>query len=473
MYERELNDMLTLLENSLSLQEGKAVVQDEARLRATIHRLAEVSALESGVRQGLAQYVVRLTALALGIVPASIHTLYLARGRGDMPCNYTVPAINLRALSFYAARAVFRSAICLDAGPFIFEIARSEIGYTAQRPAEYATSILAAAIAEGYHGPVFLQGDHFQISAKKYASNPTAEMQAVSDLVREAISAGFYNIDIDASTLVDLSKATVAEQQALNTQLTAQFSAEIRRLEPAGVTISIGGEIGEVGGHNSTEEELHAFMQGYLSELKRLAADATGISKLSIQTGTSHGGVVLPDGSIAQVDVDFDALTRLGRVARKQYKLGGVVQHGASTLPETAFGKFVDAETCEVHLATNFQNILYDRLPDDLRSEIYAWLDQNQAAERKAGMTDEQFYYKTRKNAIGPFKAKLWQLDPIKRTEILNAWQDQFRKLFVFLGMRGTRRYVEEFIKAVPVQPELSFYLGEAAKADDVKGLAD
>ncbi len=435
--------------------------------------MAEVSALETGERQWLARYLTRLAALQFGAVPASIHDLYIARGRGEVPQTFTVPAINLRALSFDAARAVFRAANAIEAGAFIFEIARSEMGYTDQRPSEYVTNVLAAAIAEGYKGPVFIQGDHFQVSAKRYASDPETELQAVRDLTVEAIAAGFFNIDIDASTLVDLSKPTTAEQQALNTSLSAMYTAFIRSLEPEGVTISVGGEIGEVGGQNSTETELRAYMDGYTSELARRAPGAVGISKISIQTGTSHGGVVLPDGSIKEVSVDFNTLLHLSRVARNAYCLGGAVQHGASTLPEEAFGKFVESEACEVHLATNFQNMLFERLPASLRDEMYAYLDQKSAADRKPGMTDEQFYYKTRKNAIGPFKAKLWNLSPEKKAEIGGDWEDQFSKLFHLLGLHGTGKYVRQTIRAEKVGPKLKDYLGEAAGEEDVSDLAD
>src|SRR3712207_7686140 len=55
-----------------------------------------------------------------------------------------------------------------------------------------------------FRGPVFIQGDHFQINAKKYAADPEPEVEAVRAIAREAIAAGFYNIDIDTSTLVDL-----------------------------------------------------------------------------------------------------------------------------------------------------------------------------------------------------------------------------------------------------------------------------
>src|ERR671938_677564 len=94
--------------------------------------------------------------------------------------------------------------------------------------------------------------------------------------------------------------------------------------EPEGVTISVGGEIGEVGTQNSTVEELRAFMDGFNRTLKGKAAPGTpGLSKISVQSGTSHGGVVLPDGSIADVKLDLDTLERLSTVARKEYGLAG------------------------------------------------------------------------------------------------------------------------------------------------------
>jgi len=468
-----LRRLLNLLDGSLEITDHHTEITDRKRLQDNIYKLAETSALGSSTDKGAAQYIIRRAALAFGAIPSSIIELYLARGRGEIPLTFTVPAINLRMLSFDAARAVFRVAKEMNAGAFIFEIARSEMGYTDQRPAEYTSSVLAAAIAEGYTGPVFIQGDHFQISAKRFASSPESEVQAVKDLTKEAIAAGFYNIDIDTSTLVDITKPSVSDQQKLNYTLSAMYSAFIRSLQPDQVQVSIGGEIGEVGGHNSTEEELRAYMDGYRKELSRQAPGTIGLSKISIQTGTSHGGVVLPDGSIAKVNLDFGILLKLSRVARSVYVMGGTVQHGASTLPESAFGKFVESEAVEVHLATNFQNMVFDRLPDELRSEIYAYLDNNNASERKPDMTDEQFYYKTRKNSIGPFKAKTWNLPPDTKKEIAQALEEQFRKLFVYLGMYGTRAYVDSKVSPIKIEPDLKFYLGEAAEGEEVLDLAD
>jgi fructose/tagatose bisphosphate aldolase len=469
----KIKELVDLLGGSLVLTDHQFLIKDRQRLQENIFKLAELSALGDPIQKGVAQYIIRQAALAFGVFPSSIIDLYMARGRGEIPLSFTVPAMNLRMLAFDSARAVFRVAKEMNAGAFIFEIARSEMGYTDQRPAEYTSNVLAAAIAEDYTGPVFIQGDHFQVSAKRYASSPDAELQAVKDLTKEAISAGFYNIDIDTSTLVDISKPTVPEQQKLNYSLSAMFSAFIRTLQPAGIQVSIGGEIGEVGGHNSTEEELRAYMDGYLHELAKQAPEATGLSKISIQTGTSHGGVVLPDGSIAKVNLDFGILLKLSRVARSTYGMGGTVQHGASTLPESAFGKFVESEAAEVHLATNFQNMIFDRLPDSLRAEIYAYLDKNFASERKADMTDEQFYYKTRKNAIGAFKASTWRLPDAIKKIITQALEDQFRKLFVYLGMNSTRSYVDSCIQPVKIEPDMKFYLGEVTAEEEVSDLAD
>src|SRR5579864_7612954 len=175
--------------------------------------------------RGTARWNIRTAAAAAGIRPASIHDLYLAMGRGDVS-GFTVPAINVRAMAYDTARAVIRSARALDAGAFIFEIARSEIGYTEQRPHEYVAVVLAAAIREGLTGPLLIQGDHVQTNAKKYNSpERDKELDTLRALIKEEVAAGFYNIDIDTSTLVDLTKPTLPEQQAVNVNLAAEFTA--------------------------------------------------------------------------------------------------------------------------------------------------------------------------------------------------------------------------------------------------------
>ena len=382
-----------------------------------------------------------------GVRPASIHELYLARGRGEVP-PFTTPAINVRVLAYDSGRAIFRAAKRLDVGAVICEIARSEIAYTDQRPAEYVTVMIAAALREGFVGPLFIQGDHVQVNAKKYAADPTAELTAIRALIEEELHAGFYNIDVDTSTLVDLSKPNLDEQQRVNYERAAELTKFIRDRQPTGVTVSVGAEIGEVGGKNSDVHELQAFMEGYNRTLKRLGAYA-GISKISVQTGTSHGGVVLPDGSIAKVQLDLAALKALSHDARMKYGLGGAVQHGASTLPQDAFGTFPECEAVEIHLATNYQTMVFDhpKLPADLRREVNDWVKVECKDEWKQGDTEEQFIYKSRKKAIGPFKRRMWELPEEVRGAIGASLEQTFARLFAQLRVKGTRAATDRYVK--------------------------
>lgn len=465
-----VDELLRHLDGVVTVDKDTVAVLDESALREKIDGLVYTAVFGEGLSRDTARWLIWEIARLIGIYPASIHELYMAIGRGDVPANFTVPAMNIRAMNYNSSRAVFRAANKHNVGAMLFEIARSEIGYTGQRPLEYTAAVLAAAIKEGYRGPVFIQGDHFQISAGRYKSDADAEVQAVKDLMDEAVGAGFYNIDIDTSTLVDLSFETLDEQQNTNYTLCARLTEYVRQIEPEGITISLGGEIGEVGHKNSTVEELHAFMQGYNRELQD---GLEGISKISVQTGTSHGGVVLPDGTLAQVKVDFDTLRDLSRVARDDYGLGGAVQHGASTLPPNAFNKFPEIGTVEIHLATNFQNIVFDYLPTELVEEAYAYLREHHKDEWKPGKTDEQSLYGARKRAIGPFKAAWWGLDEAKLAEIGGVLQEQFEFLFEQLNVKGTRDVVAQVTTRIDGQRPRPVEAAEAVAAEDVKDLAD
>src|SRR5882762_4587925 len=418
-----------------------------ARQSAALDELVRQAVFGAPEEREQARWLIWEIGQQAGVRPASIHELYLARGRGEVR-PFTTPAMNIRVLSYDSARAVFRAARRLDVGALICEIARSEIGYTEQRPAEYVAVMTAAALREGFTGPLFIQGDHVQVNAKKYAVDAETELQAIRTLIEEELHAGFYNIDVDTSTLVDLSQATLDAQQRVNYERAADLTRFIRDREPKGVTVSVGAEIGEVGGKNSDVHELKAFMDGYIRTLKGLG-QYVGISKISVQTGTSHGGMVLPDGSIAKVQLDLPALKALSHDARAKYGLGGAVQHGASTLPPEAFSSFPACEAVEIHLATNFQTIVMEHraLPADLRRDVNEWVKTEAKEEWKKGDTEEQFLYKSRKKAIGPFKKRFWDLPESVRAAIGADLEKTFAFLFEQLRVKGTRQATDKYVK--------------------------
>ena len=427
--------------------DGGLVVTNPLRFRTELLDSLVWTAVFSRGAKEAARHAIREAAESLGIVPCSILPLYRARGKGRIN-GFTVPAVNMRIMTYDSTRAALRAARKLDVGALIFEIARSEMGYTEQRPAEYAAVVLAAAIREEWQGPFFIQGDHFQTNPKKMKEAPDKEVQAIEALIDEAIPAGFLQIDIDTSTLVDLSKPTLEAQQDVNANLCAQFTKYIRSREPKAMPISIGGEIGEVGKKNSTTDELKAYLDGYRRELDKRAKGAIGLSKVSVQTGTSHGGTPLADGGVAAVALDFNVLTELSTVARS-YGLSGAVQHGASTLPDDMFHKFPATGCAEIHLATGFQNALFEHpaFPAEMHKEIEAWVFANCQDERKPDQTDSQFVYTGRKKAIGPFKRQLWDL-PTKDV-ILASQAAKVDFLFKQLGTPGSRALVEKYVKPV------------------------
>ncbi len=382
--------------------------------------------------------ILRNEARSKGIIPSSLFHIYKKIARGEIG-GFTVPAFNLRTLTYDLARAIFRSAKRCNAGLFIFELARQEKEYTSQSFDEYVISVLSAALKEEFFAPVFIQADHVQISRNNFRNSSLSEISEVKKLIKEAIRAGVYNIDIDASTLVDIKKKSEREKQRNNFKITAQLIKFIREIQPENMMINLGGEIGEIGKRNSTPEDLRAFMEGLNEELE---VDCQGISKISIQTGTTHGGVVLPDGKIADVSVDFETIKELSEISRNEYGLAGVVQHGASTLPIAIFNKFPDSGCVEIHLATGIQNIFFDEIPEEFKKNIYDFILQKYETEKKKYSTKDQFIYKTRKFALGEFRKKIWLLPEDVRNNVAEKIERWAFKILNLLKVNDTLKLI-------------------------------
>jgi len=309
---------------------------------------------------------------------ASIQKLYqeIAKGQAD---GFTVPAFNIRTLTYDAMRALFRAAKETNTGAFIIELAKSEMGYTNQTPKEYADNCLRAAEAESFEGPIFLQGDHFKLK-----ENTSEDIKELEELITQSIKVGFYNIDIDCSALP-------LEE---NIKQTSHFINFIKNIND---DVSIGAEVGEIGKQNTLPDNLEKF----LNKVK-------GISKVAVQTGTSHG-----KGG----EVDFKLVEELGKIA-KQNGLAGVVQHGASTLPDNIFEKFAKFDVCEIHLATGINQIIIDNLPQDIKEKIKS------------------------KKDLGPLKPEMLNIDQKYITIIVDKLEEEFTFFFKNLKVENTAKLV-------------------------------
>lgn len=439
---QELNSYVATFLNK-NTDNSVTITNEEKLISEGIDRLVYTSALSDNTSLcHETRILIRRIGEALGVYSASIYNLYKVIGEGEVS-GFSVPAMNIRMMNYDFSRAIFEEAQKIEAGAFVFEIARSEMKYCAQNPDEFSASVIAGAIKSGYKGPVFIQGDHFQFKEELFRTNPQEEIDNLELLIKDALMAQFYNIDIDASTLVDLNKEDLSEQQKDNYEMTAEITKYIRGLQPPGVTVAIGGEIGHIGGKNSSVEDFEAFMEGYLA---LIGNDTKGLTKVSVQTGTSHGGIPDENGKVIEVPIDFNVLKSISESARSKYKIAGPVQHGASTLPEKMFVEFVKNDTVEVHLATELMNIMIDNVPADLREKMHQWTLENCIDEREEKWNDTQFIYKLRKKSVGPFKKDCWNLSEEDRKKVREALGVKLRFLFESFNIAGTAHTVRKYI---------------------------
>jgi len=447
-------EFFSRLKHAIEIENGKLKVNNLDILLAELDNLVYTAVFSTNKNlKNLCKFVIREAAKLNNCVPSSIYNFYLELAKKPVT-NYTIPAINLRTLTYEIAQEIFKICKEIKAAAIIFESARSEISYTNQEPTEYSTCILAAALKQNYHNPIFIQGDHFQINRNEFFKDKDKEIKALEELIIAAIEAEFYNIDIDASTLVNIEEPDEAKQQILNYEMTAYFVNFIRKHQPKSITINIGGEIGEIGSRNSTAEDLEAFMNGLNKKLTEYQINDS-ITKISIQTGTAHGGFVLPDGTLAEVNIDFDTIRNLSKLAKDKFNLAGVVQHGASTLPKELFHKFPENNCVEIHLATEFQNIIFNHeaFPKVLKEEIDAWV-LNSYKSNSIKITPQQFLYKRRKNALGPFKKQIWDLESQRKMEILKSLRESLETIFEMLNIKNTDLEINRAIKPIVIQKE-------------------
>jgi hypothetical protein len=357
--------------------------------------------------------------------------LKLYKQRKQSGRNYVIPAFNLRGLVFELASAIFQAAKEKGLTSFVFEIARSELEYTAQHPVSYAGLVLAAAIETGWQGPIYLQADHVQVNPARYQHSLEKEIHIVRKLIKEFLKAGFCSIDIDCSPVNQEDQKSPQSILSENKELSAKLLKFIK-LVGQGKKVAVGVEVGEIGTHNTTPEELDWF----LTNVKKKVGGWQNLTKVAVQTGTKHGGKVNKKGELEKMPVDLTSLTNLNKLALR-FGLYGVVQHGASTLPIQVLGKLPKTGTLEVHLATAWQNLIFDnpRFPAKLKDKIYAWIEQKYASKRQPGMSNEQFFYETRKYAWGQFRKDFLNLLPDFKEVVTEEMKKRAEEIFEALGL--------------------------------------
>ena len=405
-----------------------------------------------------------------GARPASINELYLARGRGDVRrlhrARHQRPHAGLRhgagRLPGGAGRARPAPSSSRSRG------ARSPIPPSG--PTEYVAVLIGAALREGYTLPLFIQGDHCQVNAKKYAGDPEGEVGEVKKLIAEEVAAGFYNIDVDTSTLVDLSRPTPRGAAARQLRARAEITAFIREQEPEGVTVSVGGgdrrggpQEQHGGGAARLHARLHAPRWTGCGVTRGAEQDLGADRHLARRRGAARrhhrGGQARPRGAGGAFQGGAPDVRHGGGGAARR-------QHAARATPSATFPRI---ETCEIHLATNFQNIVFDhpKLPAELRKRDVrlAGRERRRASARTATPRSSSTTRRGRRpSGRSRTSAGRWPQDV--RDAIAADLERTFRFLFEQLNVNGTETLIDRFIHA-PVQHHASLEKVLVAAEDD------
>jgi len=344
-------------------------------------------------------------------------------------------------VSFHMARSAVRAADALGVPHIIFELALSEVGYTGQQKDEYVALVKAAYISLGIKNrKIYLQADHYQLDPKKYAEDSDKEMQRIKSAITKALENEVYNIDIDSSKFetADPDKSD-RENQLENARLTAELFHFIRTYEKEHslpCLVSIGGEVGEVGGENTKYPQVNAYLEMLHEQSEALGSGGDhGLDKVSINVGSAHGGVLGADGKpLDTVPLDFTAhhdLYMVGKDPKNPDKHVLPVQHGASTLPKKYFSLFPAMHVAEVHLATGFQNIVWEVLEkeDNVLYEKMKLMVSEKFGEKIVGHKTEAIgFMKERKRVTEFVKKDLLLSGSVEAMEL--ALEEDFTTIF-------------------------------------------
>lgn len=453
------DDVAQLVTSACDIEDSNVIaITDEDKLRNeviyTLQFNASVGENEE-VKQSAIGWI-NAIAQARGIEPWTNNDFYDEKQSGQHEF-FTVPAVNARMVAFHKVRAAIKAADALGLPHIIFELAVSEVGYTGQQKDEYAALVKAAYISLGVtNRKIYIQADHYQLDPKKYAADREAEVKRLQDLIEKALESGVYNIDIDTSKFetADEGKSD-RENQGENARLTAELFHFIRQYEKdhdLPCVVSIGGEVGEVGGENTQYPQVNAYLEMVKERATELGSGETkGLSKISINVGSAHGGVLGSDGKpLDTVPLNFTAhhdLYMKGSDPMNPQKHVLPVQHGASTLPKKYFSLFPAMHTAEIHLATGFQNIVWDVLEkeDATLHEKMKTMVYEKFGDKIAGHKTEAIgFIKERKRVTEFFKRELLLtdcLDSIEK-ELERDFSEIFNSLYNVLA--NTKGHVEQ-----------------------------
>lgn len=395
----------------------------------------------------LCSLILRSAALAHGIWCDSIHPFYktLSTGRKAV---MTIPAYNVRGLTYSIVRTIFRTAQKLNAGPFIIEISPHEMSFTQQRADEIGACVLGAALRENYFGPVFIQGDHFKIDAHRSQQEKLTDTNRMQSLISDAIGNGFYNFDIDATHSLTCEHQAGRDALQDHFERVARVCEFIRQAQPQGVTAAMGVEFGSMSRLLTQKDLVLREIDMLQSNLAALQV-TPGLTKicfhLDSDTNAMDNGLV-PHISQSLSQEVLSALSGLSVQLKSMLQIAGLEIHAGSGISHSVLDNLPSNGIVEVHLGTQIQDIIFDhpRFPIGLTEEIHSYLETHCSMDLQAQTSRDYFYYTARKKSWGPFKKAICSLDERTKAAILQDIEKEVSLNFELLRVAGQRNRLDE-----------------------------
>ena len=200
--------------------------------------------------------------------------------------------------------------------------------------------VALVALLHKYHGPLFIQANHLKFDGSRFEDDREKLLEELKSKTKQAIHLGIFNINYDASQLVDMEASRITEKMLMNLKMVAMATnLWVRNFQPNGVVVSVSGNMGKSAGSLPGEADVKEFLQRMLKEGSRLRFGVAGedISKVEI-----------PLPKINQETIN--QINQLNEIVRQDIKIGGVVLDVGTVKDMDAYLPFSALRICELKM---------------------------------------------------------------------------------------------------------------------------
>ncbi len=137
-------------------------------------------------------------------------------------------------------------------------------------------------------------------------------------------------------------------------------------------------EVGEIKG----EEEITKVGEA-LYFVENLKEEDINPDLLAISNGSVHGHY--GEGQLPHIHLrrTYDIASAI-----RPYGVSGIAQHGTTGTPNIIMDQFPEHEIKKANVATNFQDIVWENLPEGLKGDMEEWKEENDKSSVKYGIKE-------------------------------------------------------------------------------------